>query len=311
MLEERRDDVAVLAPTAARGSDRDVAQGEPAEPPSTEIFCSFPVAKKATHCPSGEKKGAIRPVRSRKLSGVGLVESASKESSLRTYTSRVPSGERIVSAPASELSDGLGPRSTSKRTSGFNGAGRVARYATKPRATATMARTPATIPVSLPSRDSDGAGLTIASPDEPAIHSNSSFKSRADCQRLSGSFAKHFCNTRSSAAGATSAIDGAGRSIMAAITLAGDEPSNTRLPVSISYSTKPNEKMSLRGPASCPVTCSGDMYWNVPSISPLPVNAMLMVPSPAWIAGPIFASPKSSSFTPALVTRIFAGFRSR
>ena len=82
-----------------------------------------------------------------------------------------------------------------------------------------------------------------------AIHSNSSFKSRADCQRLSGSFARHFCSTRSSAAGATSAIDGAGRSIIAAITLAGDEPSNARLPVSISYSTKPNEKMSLRGPA--------------------------------------------------------------
>src|ERR1019366_280541 len=29
-----------------------------AEPPSTEIFCSFPAVKKATHCPSGEKKGA-------------------------------------------------------------------------------------------------------------------------------------------------------------------------------------------------------------------------------------------------------------
>src|SRR5450631_1519618 len=29
-----------------------------AEPPSTEIFFSFPVAKNATHCPSGEKKGA-------------------------------------------------------------------------------------------------------------------------------------------------------------------------------------------------------------------------------------------------------------
>src|ERR1017187_5610713 len=29
-----------------------------AEPPSTEIFCSLPVVKKATHCPSGEKKGS-------------------------------------------------------------------------------------------------------------------------------------------------------------------------------------------------------------------------------------------------------------
>src|SRR5580698_4365582 len=29
-----------------------------AEPPSTEIFLSFPCAKKASHCPSGEKKEA-------------------------------------------------------------------------------------------------------------------------------------------------------------------------------------------------------------------------------------------------------------
>src|ERR1700688_3209737 len=28
-----------------------------AEPPSTEIFCSFSAVKKATHSPSGEKKG--------------------------------------------------------------------------------------------------------------------------------------------------------------------------------------------------------------------------------------------------------------
>src|SRR5450759_2902253 len=32
-----------------------------AEPPSTEIFCNFPTEKKATHCPSGEKKGADAP----------------------------------------------------------------------------------------------------------------------------------------------------------------------------------------------------------------------------------------------------------
>ena len=59
------------------------------------------------------------------------------------------------------------------------------------------------------------------------------------------------------------AIEGAGRSIIAAITLAGDEPSNARLPVSISYSTKPNEKMSLRAsiswPLACACNCSGDM----------------------------------------------------
>ncbi len=150
-------------------------------------------------------------------------------------------------------------------------------------ATAIRASAAAT-PANLPSRELAG----VAFPDSGAlaIHSNSAFKSLALCHRSSGSFARQRCSKRSSAGGATSAIDGAGRSMIAAITLAGDEPSNARLPVSISYSTKPNEKMSLRGPASCPVTCSGDMYWNVPSISPLPVSAMVMVPSPAWIAGP-------------------------
>src|ERR1019366_7438325 len=32
-----------------------------AEPPSTEIFFRLPSVKKATHCPSGEKKGADAP----------------------------------------------------------------------------------------------------------------------------------------------------------------------------------------------------------------------------------------------------------
>ena len=37
-----------------------------------------------------------------------------------------------------------------------------------------------------------------------------------------------------------------------------------RLPVTISYSTQPSEKMSLRASASSPPTCSGDMYPTVP-----------------------------------------------
>src|ERR1017187_9568866 len=42
-------------------SPRDALHKVIAEPPSTEIFCSFPDVKKATHCPSGEKKGAYAP----------------------------------------------------------------------------------------------------------------------------------------------------------------------------------------------------------------------------------------------------------
>src|SRR5271169_4723230 len=42
-----------LPPSAVFASHKAIA-----EPPSTEIFCSFPSEKKATHCPSGEKNGA-------------------------------------------------------------------------------------------------------------------------------------------------------------------------------------------------------------------------------------------------------------
>src|ERR1700676_5179007 len=45
-----------LPPSPADASHKVIA-----EPPSTEIFCSFPTVKKATHCPSGEKNGAKAP----------------------------------------------------------------------------------------------------------------------------------------------------------------------------------------------------------------------------------------------------------
>jgi eukaryotic-like serine/threonine-protein kinase len=84
----------------------------------------------------------------------------------------------------------------------------------------------------------DDATLTMALTGKNEIvgtlYSNAAFKSRALCHRSSGSFSKHRFNTRSSATGAISATDGAGRSMMAAITLAGEEPSNARLPVSTS-----------------------------------------------------------------------------
>src|SRR5665213_62262 len=67
-----------------------------------------------------------------------------------------------------------------------------------------------------------------------AIHSSSRFRSRAVCQRSSGSLARHVFSTRSRAGGATSAIEGAGRSRMAAITLAALEPLKARSPVSSS-----------------------------------------------------------------------------
>ncbi len=105
-------------------------------------------------------------------------------------------------------------------------------------------------------RESAAAGEALA---PVAIHSSSTFRSRALCHRFSGSFSRHRRRVRSNAGGATSATEGARLSRIAPITLAGDDPSNARLPVSISYSTSPNEKMSEAVPASFPCNCSGDM----------------------------------------------------
>ena len=78
------------------------------------------------------------------------------------------------------------------------------------------------------------AGAAAASLDAFATHASSSFRSCAVCQRSSRSFARHFCNTRSSAGGAIVATDGAGRSMIAAITLAAVDPPNAFFPLSIS-----------------------------------------------------------------------------
>ena len=48
----------------------------------------------------------------------------------------------------------------------------------------------------------------------------------------------------------------------------GVSPAKGRLPVAISYSTIPNEKMSERESTGLPSACSGDMYWTVPTIFP-------------------------------------------
>ena len=82
-------------------------------------------------------------------------------------------------------------------------------------------------------------------------------------------------------------------------------PSNAFLPVTISYRTAPNAKMSVRASASLPSSCSGAMYCMVPRIMP---GAVVFTPSPKSLSpGPqqppadgcfSFASPKSSSLAP-------------
>ena len=80
------------------------------------------------------------------------------------------------------------------------------------------------------------------------------------------------------------------RSRIAPIRLAWLFPSNAFLPVTISYSTAPNAKMSVRASASWPSSCSGAMYWNVPRIVPCAVRfggvvgSIDRLPATAWSA---------------------------
>jgi len=64
-------------------------------------------------------------------------------------------------------------------------------------------------------------------------------------------------------------LSGAGSlSMIAEATLSCVLPWKARLPVNISYRTAPKEKMSLRPSSSRPWTCSGDIYWKVPTMVP-------------------------------------------
>ncbi len=94
--------------------------------------------------------------------------------------------------------------------------------------------------------------------------------------RVSGSFAMHARMMRSSARGATgsSVATGGGSSRrIEVMRLTGVLPSKALRPVTISYRIAPNAKMSARASASAPSSCSGAMYWNVPTMAPSAVTA--------------------------------------
>ena len=75
--------------------------------------------------------------------------------------------------------------------------------------------------------------------------------------------------------------------------------------------------MSVRASASFPSSCSGAMYWNVPSRLPASVSGLACVgnverPPAAIPAGSaIRARPKSSSLAPVFVSMTLPGLRSR
>ena len=73
--------------------------------------------------------------------------------------------------------------------------------------------------------------------------------------------------------------------------------------------------MSLRPSSSLPSICSGDMYWNVPTMVPSAVTGVVCVAAAVSVA-PVaratgFAKPKSRSFAPVWVSMMLPGFKSR
>ncbi len=140
-------------------------------------------------------------------------------------------------------------------------------------------------------------------------------------KRRSGSFRRHRRIRRSSASGisGTSSRGAFGCSLTTAVSVSDiDFPANARRPVTISYSTAPKLKMSLRASTFPPVACSGDMYPAVPATTPgwLSASGALAVvsesPGSSVSSATRFARPKSSTLTtPSRVTITFAGLRSR
>ena len=92
-----------------------------------------------------------------------------------------------------------------------------------------------------------------------------------------------------------------------------ESPPNARVPVNISYSTAPVEKMSERASTGLPSACSGDIYAAVPRTVPAAVaGPVVRVLSPGLLRDCRLASPKSRILsTPAPVTITLAGLMSR
>ena len=119
--------------------------------------------------------------------------------------------------------------------------------------------------------------------------------------------AKDFCTSLTRPAGC-SAAGNIGRRSSPIWPMMADAvaPSKARCPVSISKITAPSEKMSERA-SDRPSSCSGAMYGSVPARASPSAVTVTAVRSLAWRSR---AMPKSSSFEPDWVNRMFAGFTS-
>ncbi len=105
----------------------------------------------------------------------------------------------------------------------------------------------------------DAAGDSVSSGFD-AIQRSSSARSRAVCQRASGSLARHLSMTRRSVGGLSSL-----------------SPDVAFGPTSISRRTSPNAKRSVRASAFAPSSCSGAIYRGVPMMARSPVRSFCNV----------------------------------
>ena len=91
-------------------------------------------------------------------------------------------------------------------------------------------------------------------------------------------------------------------------------PGNARSPVLISYSSAPSAKMSVRASTARASSCSGAMYWSVPTSTPsavMGVSPGARVSLLKMLSTGGRARPKSSSLAPERVSMTLAGLRSR
>ena len=136
---------------------------------------------------------------------------------------------------------------------------------------------------------------------------NASAKSFAEAYRLSRFFASALNTTPSRPAGRLRfRDDGGGGSCCAIACMIAKSlrPSKGFVPVTSWYSTTPAAKRSVRASTLAPITCSGDMYFSVPTIDP-----WVRVASPPSV---MRATPKSPSLTRPFGSSItFAGLMSR
>lgn len=159
-------------------------------------------------------------------------------------------------------------------------------------------------------------GFAPRAPARPALPVTSArsamARSPAEANRRPGSRSTQRAMIAFSSAGAAGSTNDRSRApecSSPAITSCGVAPPKSCRPAIISNRMQPAAKRSLRPSTRPPVTCSGDMYPNVPSTVP---GAVCMAVGTSAAVARWSASPKSRTLTdPSAVMKTFSGLRSR